>query len=291
MYIDFDRGRWSPSTRSVYSIAWQHFTRYCVRESASPLPAQAATVAGFLREHSETHKTATVSQALAAIVAAHDLAGHELKVKGTEIRDAWADIRRTKGSMKTPKAAMVADNIRAAVDRIPADRLLDQAVLLFGFKSLMRRSEIVALDVADLQFTDDALFATIRRSKTDKEGKGETVAILRTGGSYCAVEALETWLKADGISEGAVFRNRRGGRLAASEVAAIVKRWGKAAGFDPRQLGAHSMRRGGITTMFRNGAKIEDIMKHSRHATVSIALGYVEAQQAERNPAIRALGL
>ena len=48
--------------------------------------------------------------------------------------------------------------------------LRDRALLLLGFAGAFRRSELVALDVADLQFCDGGLRVTIRRSKTDQEG-------------------------------------------------------------------------------------------------------------------------
>ena len=71
---------------------------------------------------------------------------------------------------------------------------------------------------------------TIRRSKTDQEGLGRKVGIPR-GDIACPVTALEAWLEAAGIGEGAVFRrvfNRRAQRvgdqrLAARNVASVVK--------------------------------------------------------------------
>jgi integrase len=39
-----------------------------------------------------------------------------------------------------------------------------------GFAGAFHRSELVALDFADLQFTSDGLVITLRRSKVDQEG-------------------------------------------------------------------------------------------------------------------------
>jgi hypothetical protein len=74
-----------------------------------------------------------------------------------------------------------------------------------GFAGAFRRSELVALNVADLEESDDGLKITIRRSKTDQEGHGETIAIIR-GGACCPVKAVKAWLQASGISDGALFR-------------------------------------------------------------------------------------
>lgn len=59
--------------------------------------------------------------------------------------------------------------------------LRDCAILLLGFAGAFRRSELAALDVADLEFCDSGMRVHIRRSKTDQEGTGATIAIV--GGS------------------------------------------------------------------------------------------------------------
>lgn len=289
--ISFARGRWAPATQEAYALAWADYQRFCEGRGEPSLPVVAQTVADYLRELATTRSTATLSQRLAAIVAVSVIDGNPLRVNETMVRDAWAEIRRQKGTARQPKQALTVADVRKIIRQMPEDAVRDRAVILFAEASLMRRSEIVALDYSDLEFTEDALLITVRRSKTDKEGKGERVAILRQGTEFGAMAcaAVRALLDQIEITEGAVFRNRRG-RMAAREVATIGKRWAANAGYDPKLIGAHSFRRGGITTMFRNGAKIEDIMRASRHKTVGIALGYVEGQHASRNPALVALG-
>ena len=96
--------------------------------------------------------------------------------------------------------------------------LRDRALLLLGFAGAFRRSELVALDVADLEETDDGFKVTIRRSKTDQERHGETIAIVR-GSAACLVKAVKAWLAAAGISEGPLLRPvAKGGRLGAQRL-------------------------------------------------------------------------
>ncbi len=83
--------------------------------------------------------------------------------------------------------------------------LRDCALLLLGFADAFRRSELVALDVADLQFCDGGLRVTIRRSKTDQEGLGATIAIV-PGSAACPIGAVRAWIKATKISNGPLFR-------------------------------------------------------------------------------------
>ena len=73
--------------------------------------------------------------------------------------------------------------------------------------------ELVALRLEDLADCADGLSVTIRHSKTDQEGQGQEVAILR-GVRICPVEAVHTWLTRAGITKGHVFRSvLKGGRV------------------------------------------------------------------------------
>jgi hypothetical protein len=69
----------------------------------------------------------------------------------------------------------------------------------------VRRSELAALEVADLTWVDDGVRMLIRRSKTDQEGEGHEIAIPR-GLNVYPVASLQAWLAAAEISAGPVFR-------------------------------------------------------------------------------------
>jgi site-specific recombinase XerC len=83
--------------------------------------------------------------------------------------------------------------------------LRDRALLLLGFAGAFRRSELVALDVEDIEPTTEGLRVTVRRGKTDQEGQGAVIAVVR-GHTACPVEALRVWLAAANITTGPVFR-------------------------------------------------------------------------------------
>ena len=83
--------------------------------------------------------------------------------------------------------------------------LRDRALLAVGFAGAFRRSELLALAVADLLEVPDGLRVVIRRSKTDQAGEGQEIAIPR-GTHLRPVETLQTWLVAAAISHGPLFR-------------------------------------------------------------------------------------
>jgi integrase len=180
------------------------------------------------------------------------------------------------------KAPVLAETARAmslsATDGLKGIR--DRALLLLGFAGAFRRSELVALDVADLEETEDGFKIIIRRSKTDQEGHGETIAIVR-GGATCPVKAVKAWLQAAGISDGPLFRPvAKGGRVGArrltgKSVCDLVKAYAKRLGLKAADFGAHSLRAGFLTSAARRGASVFKMRDVSRHKSMDVLQAYV----------------
>lgn len=176
--------------------------------------------------------------------------------------------------------------------------LRDRALIGLGFAGGFRRSELVALDVADLTFVADGLEALVRRSKTDQEGKGLTknVASVRDP-SMCPVSAVRAWLELAGIGAGPVFRpiNRHGRvsgkRLTAHAVAVILKRAATAAGLPVRDLSGHSLRAGFVTESKKHGADDAAIMDQTGHTSLAMLQRYHRRTRKWEKPASAKLGL
>ena len=137
------------------------------------------------------------------------------------------------------------------------------------------------LDLGDIEWTTEGALVTIRRSKTDQEGLGRKVGIPR-GDVACPVTSLEAWLEAAGISDGAVFRrvfNRRAQRvadqrLAARNVASVVKAAAAKLGFDPATFGGHSLRSGLVTTAVRRGVNLMKVCDQTGHKSLEMLRVY-----------------
>jgi site-specific recombinase XerD len=175
--------------------------------------------------------------------------------------------RRTYGSARIRKAPAVAGKVLGMVATAP-DKLAssrDRALLLVGFGGALRRSELVALDVADDEETETGLLVKIRSSKTDQERVGATIAIAR-GDVACPAKALREWLDAAGIEAGPIFRpideggTVKASRLTDRSVANIVKAYAKRAGFDDSTFSGHSLRAGFLTSAAGKGASIFKMM-------------------------------
>src|SRR5262249_14781230 len=121
----------------------------------------------------------TITRRLATISQAHQQAGHPTPTSARVVRDVLQGIKREKGAAPAAKAAAVTAIIRAMVDTMDDDLKgkRDRALILLGFAGAFRRSELVGLTVAAVQFTNDGLIVKLPHSKTDQEGLGETKGI------------------------------------------------------------------------------------------------------------------
>jgi site-specific recombinase XerC len=155
-------------------------------------------VAGFLADQADQGiRPSTMGRRVAAIRYAHRLAGRGVPTEDERVRSVVRGHRRAAGTAPARKAPATAERI-IAMALVPGDDLKairDRALLLLGFAGAFRRSELVALDVEELDETDAGLRVTTRRSKTDQEGQGATIAIVK-GLVACPVAALKNWLEA-----------------------------------------------------------------------------------------------
>ncbi len=204
----------SASTRRAYRADWADFVRWCAGVGQPALPASAVAVASYLAGLAAAGlKASTISRRRAAIRYAHQAAGEEPPTGRLEVAATVAGIRRALGTAPTRKAPALTTDLRAMVGQLPNTLrgVRDRALLLVGFAGAFRRSELVALDLADIEEAPDGIIVTIRQSKTDQEGAGEIVGIPR--GEHldtCPVRALTAWLQAAGIREGLVLAGAPG---------------------------------------------------------------------------------
>jgi integrase len=157
---------------------------------------------------------------------------------------------------------------------------------------------LVALDVADIAFSGEGLVVTLRRTKTDQEGKGVDLGIpYGAAETTCPVLAVRAWLEAAGLTVGPLFRRvSRAGRVAPDRlcdkaVALIVKAAVVTAGYDPAAFSGHSLRAGFITSAARAGVPEAHIQNQSRHKSLLVLRGYVRRGSLFNDNAAARVGL
>ena len=298
----FSRAAQSASTRRCYASDWAIFERWCGEFGVKSVPASAESVRLFVVDQAEKWSVATVSRRVAAIAAYHRAADVADATKAREVVEVVCGLRRSVEGAGRGKAALtVAELLRLvkvarAAETPCAER--DGAILLVGFAGGFRRSELCALELRDVRIERRGALVTVRRSKTDQEGRGRLVPIARGRvAARCPVAALELWIRERGSWAGALFCKlgtgggvRRSG-LSGSWIWHIVKACAGGAGLDAERYGAHSLRAGLVTAAHERGRSDTAIMQTTGHRRVETLNGYVRKAPGRLFAQAAAVGL
>ncbi len=284
----------APATERAYAADWRDFSAFAGRIGRERLPADCETVALYVAElRRRGRRPATIARKLAAIAVYHRSAGHRSPAEHDVVRAVVRGTRRELGVAQRQSTALTLDGLTRVLAAIPDDirGLRDRALLLVGWAGALRRSELVALEFSDLRFEEEGLVIRIRRSKTDQDAGGDTVAIaLGSEATTCPVVALRHWLDAAEIASGPIFRRvRRNGAignaaLSGYTVALITAARSHAAGLEGDFAG-HSLRSGFAMAAARAGSTERAIMRHGRWRDSASARRYIrEGSRWEHNP-------
>jgi site-specific recombinase XerD len=256
------------------------------REWGGVIPSTPEQVARYIAHHATTLANATLSRRLVAIARAHMAQGLPSPTDATLVRATLQGVRRSRGCAIRQVDPLQKTQLLQMVQGLPGLRgVRDTALLLVGFASAMRRSELVFLDVEDIRFRSEGTLLHLRRSKTDQQGQGRDIAIPRVQGGFCPTHCLQAWIDAAGISSGALFRqvNRYDQvlphRLKAQSVALIVKERAAQAGLDPTLFSGHSLRAGFVTNATNSGASSSSIRAQTGHQSDAMLQRYVRNSQ------------
>jgi site-specific recombinase XerD len=275
----------SQATINAYAAGWQDFLEFCRLRALTALPATDQTVAAYLAFLADNgFKAATVARRLVVISQAHKAANLPSPTTSSLVSRTHAGIRRSIGTAQQGKAPAVVADLKRMLGKVPNTRvgLRDRALLLLGFAGGFRRSELVALDVEDLEFSGAGLVVVMRKSKTDQEGRSRRIGVpYGSSDKTCPVRSLQAWLETARISEGAVFRSLdrfqrvQPRRLSDKAVARVVKRRAKAVGLDPDRYAGHSLRAGLATSAAAGGASERAIMNQTGHRSTDMVRRYI----------------
>lgn len=287
----------SPATQRAYASDWRLFLDWCDARGIESLPTRPVAVATFLSSEADNGiKPGTIRRRLAAIGYFHRQAGFDAPQAQSgagAIQDVVAGIHRANKARPMRKQPADAEALRDMLRTITADDLRavrDRAVLAIGMAAALRRSELVALEVGDVELTPEGLRLLIASSKTDQTGEGFAIAVPE-GRRIRPKALLLAWIEAAGHDDGPLFRRlTRGGSLTADPmsdraIARLVQRCAAEAGFDPAQFAGHSLRSGFLTEAARSGASIFKMRDVSRHKSVQVLSDYVRDYEMFRDHA------
>lgn len=287
---------WAQATRKAYKSDWRDWENYCQARSLIPLPAEPLSVAAYLSSLAEgqwgkPRKLSTIERRRAAISHIHVESGHPDPIADPRVPRVLKGIRRKLSVKQTRKAALRSPDLKKMVATLGNDPrgLRDRAIILLGFATACRRSELVALEVEDLREHKEGIIIEVKRSKSDQEGEG-LVKLVRYGKDpkTCPVRALKNWLAKASITSGRVFRSISNDlvvtdtTISALGISRAIKRAATGAGLNASLLGAHSLRAGFVTEADARGARTSDIMAQTGHKSTRMISVYTRYNLDER---------
>lgn len=230
--------------------------------ACAPCAAWHSTMSATGARWQPWHRPATVRRHLASVAAYHRAAGLTSPASAEPVRLAMKRTAKRTGKRQRQAPALRWNDARrifAALGESLGD-LRDAALLSVAVDTFARRSELVALDVADLALDADGSGSIlIRHSKTDQEGEGMNRELMPD-----TVRRVRAWLAAAGISSGPLFRSVKYGRtgerrLPAGDVPRAFRRVAERAGISTPFTG-HSSRVGSAQDMAGDGFTVVEIM-------------------------------
>ena len=238
----------------------------------------------------------TVGRRLAAIGWMHRRAGLQplqAREGAAAILEVMTGIRRSHGIAPVRKhAADVLRDVLRAITGSDLRSVRDRALLAFGMAGAFRRSELVALRLADIERVPESLRVTIRRSKTDQDGAG-AIIIIPNGRRLRPKALLDAWLERGGISDGFLFRRLTPGPegvtapfpMSDRALARLVQARVAQAGYVAADFAGHSLRAGFLTAAARAGASVFKMREVSRHKSMQVLADYVRDAELFRDHA------
>jgi integrase/recombinase XerC len=246
----------SPHTLKSYRSDLEDFQRSAgISEPDAVQGVDARAVRAFLAElHTRGLDPVSVARKLAALRSWFRF----LRRRGVVDQNPAQQVRTPRLPRKLVSFLPIDETVALMDARHPRATARDTAMLELLYASGLRVSELVGLDLRDVDLAD----MTVRVL-----GKGRKERIVPFGGA--AGRALREYLAARGPAAGAVFLNRRGGRLTVRSVHTIVRRQARTAGIVKR-VSPHTLRHTFATHLLDSGADlrmIQELLGHSRLST------------------------
>ena len=224
------------NTLRAYKSDFKDFAAFCAKHGFNSMPSEPKVVSLYLTHLSTNSKISTLRRRLVSIGVVHKIKGHYLDTKHPVIVENLMGIKRKKGSIQKGKKPILINHLKQIINVIDDQKiekitkLRNKTLILIGFSGGFRRKELISIDYEDLDFVQEGVKITVRRSKTDQFGEGMIKGLpYFSNEKYCPVSTLKNWLILSKIKNGPIFRRFAKGstltrhRLTDQSVVLIIK--------------------------------------------------------------------
>ncbi|WP_434288839.1 site-specific integrase [Celeribacter sp. SCSIO 80788] len=274
----FIRESLSENTRKAYRSDLAHFTDW-----GGVLPATPDQVARYLADHADTLAPSSLARRVATLSKVHEANAWPNPCRSEIVRATMRGIKRVKGTAQDQASPLLREELFIVLDALGDDPRAkrDRALLLIGWAGGFRSSELIGLDLPDIEEVREGLVLHLRRSKTDQAGQGRNIGIPLGRTRHCPVAALSAWLGVLNKDEGPIYRpvDRHGNvqpdRLRSDAVSTILRNRLANAGIDPEGYSGHSLRAGLATSAIKAGVPTYKVRAQTGHASDLMLSRYV----------------
>src|SRR5580700_1927003 len=170
------------STMIAYRSDWKAFAAWCASAGRASLPCDSDTLDLYITDRLERgSKVASTEKYLAAIGHFHDAAGLKMPDRAA-VRETMAGCRRRRKEKPKRRSAFTSAEVRKICQKIDRSKSItcvrDKALILMGCATGLRRSNLTALNYADLRFVPRrGVAVSVASSKSDQLGKGKIIGV------------------------------------------------------------------------------------------------------------------
>ena len=272
----------APNTIKAYQTATQKLEAW--------LNGQVLTdglLATYITElHHQGKSPATIAQVVAAVK--WTASKSRIDVVGEITQRTLAGIRREgKDRGRGQVEGLIWQDVERIAAFAEADKtiagLRDSAMIRLMSDCLLRVSEVVAVDVEDVNKTT----LTVWQSKTDQEGHGESLYVCKS-----TRQVIKQYRQKAGIERGVLFRQIRRGDHVQSDCLTdfsarrIIQKRSIDAGIKGF-ISGHSLRVGSAVSLAQAGASVVDMQVAGRWKSSEMPAHYAKAELAERGAIAR----
>jgi site-specific recombinase XerD len=277
----------SNNTLRAYQSDFKDFSLFCSKNGFQAMPTTPNVIALYITHLSSYSKYSTLKRRIASISILHKTKGHYIDTKHPIIIENLMGIKRTNGSHQKGKKPLLINDLKILIEVIDKSKekdlkkIRDKALILVGFSGGFRRSELVNIELEDIEFVTEGVKLFIKRSKTDQSGEGMIKAIPYFENiNFCPVKALKNWINAIELKKGKIFN------ISDKNVSLIIKKYANYAGLDSRKYAGHSLRSGFATSAAESGAEERSIMAMTGHKSTEMVRRYIKEANLFKNNAL-----
>ncbi len=283
------------NTRKAYQTDLKQFEEWCQEYDQSSCPVSPETLVTYLAFLGDSYKWASIQRKISAIRKLHELRNEEYPSKHVKVKSVLEGLKREKSIRQHQAPAFTLDDFRSTAGSLENDNLQelrDKVVIILGFTGAFRRSELVSINIEDLQFQDDHLVIGMKNSKTNQYGEIEEKAFFKSEDpDICPITTLKAWLELLPATGPLLVRFRKGERhgeiklteerLSDKSVDNIVKH------YFGKEYSAHSLRASFVTIAKMNGADDIEVMQQTKHKTSLMIQRYTRINDIKEFNAVK----